>query len=51
MCEATVPAFLTLDEEGYSSVGTDKPVPPGQEGRVRMGVESCPVTALSISDE
>jgi ferredoxin len=51
MCEATVPEFFTLDEEGYSSVGTDKPVAPGQEDPVRLGVESCPVQALSMSDD
>ncbi|MGB9308248.1 MAG: ferredoxin [Mycobacterium sp.] len=51
MCDATVPEFFTLDGEGYSSIGVDKPVPPGQEGRIRMGVESCPVAALSISDD
>lgn len=51
MCEATVPEFFTLDERGHSSIGTDKPVPPGQDGPVRMGVESCPVGALSISDD
>ncbi|MGH3966733.1 MAG: ferredoxin, partial [Mycobacterium sp.] len=35
MCEATVPEFFTLDDLGYSSIGTDKPAPPGQEDRVR----------------
>lgn len=51
MCEATVPEFFTLDDEGYSSIGAGKPVLPGQEDRVRLGVESCPVAALSISDD
>lgn len=51
MCEATVPEFFTLDDQGYSFVGKDKPVPPGQEDRVRAGVESCPVGALSISTD
>jgi ferredoxin len=50
MCEATVPEFFTLDDDGYSSIGTDKPVPPGQEDRVRMGVDSCPVAALTATD-
>lgn len=50
MCEATVPEFFTLDDEGYSSIGTDKPVPPGQEDSVRMAVDSCPVAALTASD-
>ncbi len=51
MCEATVPEFFTVDDKGYSSIGTGKPVPTGQQDRVRMGVESCPVAALSISDD
>jgi ferredoxin len=51
MCEATVPEYFSLDEEGYSSIGVDKPVPPGQEDSIGMGVESCPVAALSISDD
>jgi ferredoxin len=51
MCEAAEPEFFTLDDEGYSSIGIDKAVPAGQEERVRVGVESCPVAALSISDE
>jgi len=51
MCEATASEFFTLDDEGYSSIGKDKLVPAGHEDRVRMGVESCPVAALSISDD
>lgn len=51
MCEAALPEFFTLDEEGYSSIGTGKEVPAGQEDQIRMGVESCPVAALSISDQ
>jgi len=50
MCEATVLEFFTVDDEGYSSIGTDKPVSPGQEDRVRTGVDSCPVAALTVSD-
>ncbi|MGH3556223.1 MAG: ferredoxin [Mycobacterium sp.] len=46
-----VPEFFTLDEEGYSSIDSNKEVPSGQEVRVRMGVEACPVQAVSISDE
>ena len=51
MCEATVPEFFTLDDEGYSSIGTDKPVPAADEDRVRMGAQSCPVGALTVSDD
>jgi ferredoxin len=51
MCEATVPEFFALDDDGYSSIGRDKPVPVGEEDAVRVGVESCPVSALTISDD
>jgi len=51
MCEANAPEFFSLDDRGYSSIGSDKPAPPAQQERVRMGVESCPVAALSISDD
>jgi ferredoxin len=51
MCEAMAPEFFTLDDEGYSAVGADKEVPAGQEAAVRVGVESCPVAALSISGD
>lgn len=51
MCEASVPEFFTVDDGGFSSIGADKPVPPGQDDRVRMGAESCPVAALLVSDD
>lgn len=51
MCNATFPEFFTLDEKGYSSIGTDKPVPPGWEEPVRRGVAACPVQALSITED
>ncbi|WP_041318939.1 ferredoxin [Mycolicibacter sinensis] len=50
MCEATAPDFFTLDEDGYSSIGSDKVVPPGRERAVRLGVESCPVAALTVTE-
>ncbi|WP_319453122.1 MULTISPECIES: ferredoxin [unclassified Mycobacterium] len=51
MCEATAPQIFTLDEGGYSSIGSEKPVPSGQEDVVRMGADSCPAAALVISDD
>lgn len=51
MCEATTPEFFTLDNDGYSSIGTNKSVPPGDEAAVRIGAESCPVAALRVSDD
>ncbi|QLL09790.1 ferredoxin [Mycobacterium vicinigordonae] len=51
MCEASDPEFFTLDEDGYSSIGLDKEVLAAQENQVRLGVQSCPMGALSISDD
>lgn len=48
MCEASVSEFFTVDDDGFSSIGADKAVPPGLEDRVRVGVESCPVAALLV---
>jgi ferredoxin len=54
ICEAhgqcnTVDADLfTLDDEGYSNIGTGKEVPPGREAAAEQGVDVCPVQALRI---
>lgn len=42
--------LFPLDEDGYSAVGTDRPVPDGEEGTARIGVDSCPVRALSLHE-
>ena len=51
MCEAAAPGFFTLDDDGYSSIGIDKPVPSGEEETVRIGAQSCPVAAFTIRDD
>ncbi|WP_408065963.1 ferredoxin [[Mycobacterium] vasticus] len=51
MCNVTFPEFFTLDDEGFSSIGTDKPVPVEWEQQVRRGVAACPVQALSITED
>jgi ferredoxin len=51
MCEATTPDFFTLDDDGFSSIGTAKPVAQGDEAAVQMGAESCPVAALTIDED
>lgn len=50
MGEATTPGFFTLDEDGFSSIGSDRVVPPGRERAVRMGAEFCPAAALTINE-
>jgi len=44
-CEA-MSDFFTLDDDGYSTIGPAKPVPPGMEAEVQGGVVSCPEGAL-----
>lgn len=50
MCEAYAPQFFALDDDGNSAIGTAKPVPPGLEDTVRLGIDSCPEQALSSED-
>lgn len=50
-CEAAVPEFFTLDDDGYSNIGTDKPVPEGMEDAVREGATTCPMAALSVRED
>lgn len=45
-CNIVDEELFPLDEEGYSAVGQDKPVPPGKEVAADQGVEICPVQAL-----
>ena len=49
-CYAVDPEFFTLDDDGYSSLGENKPVPAGREELVRRGVSACPELALRIHD-
>lgn len=49
-CEAAVPDFFTLDDDGYSNIGQDKPVPEGLEADVELGVGLCPMDALTITE-
>ncbi|HEV7205419.1 MAG TPA: ferredoxin [Jatrophihabitans sp.] len=49
-CAAVQPDFFTLDEDGYSNIGQDKPVPAGLEKDVENGVGMCPMAALSTTE-
>lgn len=40
--------LFTLDDDGYSNIGTDKEVPAGKEVAAEQGVDLCPVQALRI---
>jgi len=50
-CNHVAPEVFTLDEVGYSNIGTGRPVPAGQEELARQAVLSCPERALTIDEE
>jgi ferredoxin len=47
-CNLVDPELFTLDEDGYSNIGQNKPVPTGAEDAAEQGTEVCPVQALRI---
>lgn len=42
--------LFPLDDDGFTALGTDEPVPEGEEDVARIGVDACPVRALSVRD-
>ena len=40
--------IFPLDDDGHSAVGADATVPDGEEDIARIGVDACPVRALSV---
>jgi len=50
-CSVVDPDLFPLDDDGYSAVGVDRPVPAGEEQQARIGVAACPVRALRLSEE
>ena len=49
-CAAVAAQVYTVDDDGYSNVGTNKEVPPAFEDAAHIGVANCPERALSLSD-
>jgi ferredoxin len=49
-CYVVDPDLFPLDDDGYSAVGPDRPVPPGEEDTARLGVSACPVAALTVRE-
>lgn len=47
-CSVVDMDLFPLDDDGYSAVGPDAEVPEGEEDVARIGVEACPVRALSV---
>jgi Ferredoxin len=50
-CNLVDDELFTVDDEGYSNIGKDKPVPDGMEDSADQGVYSCPVQALSLAKD
>lgn len=50
-CNTVDPRLFPLDEDGYSDIGQNKPVPAGQEVPAEQGVEICPTQALRLHDD
>lgn len=50
-CAMVDDELFTLDDDGYSNIGTDKPVPEGMADSADQGVYSCPVQALSLAKD
>lgn len=47
-CSVVDMDLFPLDEDGFSAVGPDREVPPGEEAQARLGVDICPVRALRV---
>ncbi|MFO7193872.1 MULTISPECIES: ferredoxin [Thermocrispum] len=49
-CHEVDPELFPLDDDGYSAVGKDRDVPADKEEKARIGVDSCPMAALFITE-
>ncbi|WP_166462943.1 ferredoxin [Amycolatopsis acidicola] len=47
-CSVIDPDLFPLDDDGFSAVGPEKEVPPGEEDTAETGVDACPVRALRV---
>lgn len=47
-CNIIDPDLFPLDDDGYSAVGVDRAVPAGEEEQAQLGVDACPVRALTF---
>lgn len=50
-CSVVDMDLFPLDDDGFTEVGPDRPVPPGEEDIARIGVAACPVQALAVLEE
>jgi ferredoxin len=49
-CNAAAPSVYTLDDDGYSSIGQDRAVPPDLAAAARRGAANCPERAITIDE-
>jgi ferredoxin len=50
-CYVVCPQLFSSDDEGYCAErGTERDVPSGLEDVARLGVESCPEGAITVSE-
>jgi len=50
-CHDALPEVFSLDEWGYAYTENDGLVPEGKEEEARRAVDSCPVQAVTVSEE
>lgn len=50
-CNLIDEELFPLDDDGYSTVGKNREVPPGKEDNAEQGIYNCPVAALTIDPE
>lgn len=50
-CHEIDPDLFPLDEDGYSDVGTGRPVPAEKAEDARIGVGVCPMAALYLDED
>jgi ferredoxin len=50
-CYVVSPNLFSSDDEGYcAEQGTTREVPPGLEAEARLGADSCPEGAITVSE-
>jgi ferredoxin len=49
VCNAQAPELFSLDDDGYSNIGSLE-VPPGMEELARRGMLACPERAITIEE-
>lgn len=48
-CNIVDPDLFPLNEDGFTAITGERPVPSGEEDQARLGVSACPVAALRLT--